>query len=94
MANRSPGARTFRRRLFEAYHKNAGYFTGFFAIGAVASGLMQFPMPGLTIVMIVTVFGFFALVVVLEFLGRKHDGYRAVFGINPEHPFNKARKNL
>ena len=37
---------TPRRRKFEAYHKTAGYFAGFFAVGAVASGLMQYPMPG------------------------------------------------
>ena len=38
---------TPRRRRFEAYHKTAGYFVYFFATGAVASGLMQYPMPGL-----------------------------------------------
>lgn len=85
---------TLRRRLFEAYHKNAGYLTGFFAVGAVASGLMQYHMPvltGIALMMALVVFSAWAL---FEFKGMKYDGYRAVFGINPEHPHNKARKNL
>lgn len=85
---------TPRRRMFEAYHKNAGYFTGFFAVGAVASGLMQYPISALMVLALVVAFLFFALWVVLEHKGLKYDGYRAVFGINPEHPHNKARKDL
>ncbi|HSM39620.1 MAG TPA: cytochrome b561 domain-containing protein [Afifellaceae bacterium] len=85
---------TFRRRLFEAYHKNAGYLAGFFAIGAVASGLMQYHMPVLTGIALVTALVLFAAWAVFEFKGMKYDGYRAVFGLNPEHPHNKARKDL
>lgn len=85
---------TLRRRLFEAYHKNAGYLAGFFAIGAVASGLMQYHMPVLTGIAVVMALAVFCVWIVLEFKGMKYDGYRAVFGINPEHPHNKARKNL
>lgn len=85
---------TPRRRMFEAYHKTSGYFTGFFAIGAVASGLMQYPMPWLAVSAIIAVFVFLGACILLEHKGMKHDGYRAVFGINPEHPFNKARKDL
>ena len=85
---------TPRRRIFEAYHKTAGYFTGFFAVGAVGSGLMQFPMPELAVTVLAAVLVFLVLCIVLEHKGRKFDGYRAVFGINPEHPHNKARKDL
>ena len=38
---------TTRRRIFEAYHKTAGYFVFFFAAGAVTTGVMQYPMPWL-----------------------------------------------
>jgi hypothetical protein len=85
---------TPRRRLFEAFHKNVGYFTAFFAVGAIASGLMQYPMPGLTVVMVATAALIVVLCIVLEHRGRRHDTYRAVFGNNPEHPYNKARKDL
>lgn len=85
---------TPRRRMFEAFHKNLGYFAGFFALGAVASGLTQYPMPVLTVVMLATVFAIIALCLVLEHRGRKYDTYRAVFGFDPDHPYNRARKDL
>jgi len=85
---------TPRRRMFEAFHKNVGYFAGFFAVGAVASGLMQFPMSVLTVVMLATVFAIIVLCILLEFKGRRYDTYRSVFGNNPDHPYNKARKDL
>jgi len=55
---------------------------------------MQFPIPVLTVALLAAPLVFFAAVFVLEYKGRKYDGYKAVFGINPEHPFNKARKDL
>jgi len=85
---------TVRRRIFEAYHKTAGYFAGFFALGAVASGLMQFPMPVLAGAIIVAVFAILGLCIVLEYKGFRHDGYRAAHGNNPDHPYNLARKDL
>lgn len=85
---------TPRRRKFEAYHKTAGYFAGFFAVGAVASGLMQYRMPILTIAVLVTVLVVFVLCIALEHKGLRYDGYRAAFGNNPDHPYNKARKDL
>lgn len=85
---------TLRRRLFEAFHKNVGYFACFFAVGAVASGLMQFPMPALTVIMMATGFVIITVCVVLEYMDRRYDTYRSVFGTDPDHPFNKARKNL
>jgi hypothetical protein len=85
---------TPRRRLFEAFHKNVGYFAGIFAVGAVASGLAQYPMPLLTIVALATVFAIIVICIVLEHKGRRYDTYRSVFGTNPEHPFNKARRDL
>ncbi len=85
---------TTRRRIFEAYHKTAGYFAGFFAVGAVASGLMQYPMPVLAGAVIVAVFVILGLCIVLEFKGLRYDGYRAAHGNNPDHPHNLARKDL
>ena len=85
---------TPRRRKFEAYHKTAGYFAMFTAVGAVATGLMQYPIPALAGVILAV--GVIALVVsvVLEYKGFRYDGYRAAHGYNPEHPFNQARKEL
>ena len=85
---------TPRRQKFEAYHKTSGYFTGFFAAGAVASGLMQYPMPGLAVFAVIAVFAALFAAIVFEYKGMRYDGYRAVHGINPEHPYNKARKDL
>jgi hypothetical protein len=85
---------TPRRRRFEAYHKTAGYFAVFFAVGAVASGLMQYPMPGLFVIILIAALIMFVLWVVLEYKGLRYDGYRAAHGYNPEHPFNQARKEL
>ncbi len=85
---------TPRRRKFEAYHRTAGYFTGFFAFGAVVSGLMQYPMPVLAGVILITALVVLVLCSVLEYKGLRYDGYRAAHGYNPEHPYNKARKDL
>jgi hypothetical protein len=83
---------TPRRRKFEAYHKTAGYFAAFCAVGAVASGLI--PMPVLTGVILITALVVLVLCIVLEHNGLRYDGYRAAFGNNPDHPHNRARKDL
>lgn len=75
---------TPRRRLFEAYHKTSGYFTSVFAMGAVGSGLMQYPMPALAWLMVIIPVAFLAAWVRLEFLGRRYDGYKAVHGYGME----------
>jgi hypothetical protein len=85
---------TPRRRIFEAYHKTAGYLVYFFASGAVTTGVMQYPVRGLVEFVIVVVLAALALCVVLEYKGLRHDGYRAAHGYNPEHPFNKTREKL
>jgi hypothetical protein len=85
---------TRRRRIFEAYHKNAGYFAGFCALAAVASGLMQYPIPWLLAAVLLLFFAALAVVAVLDFKGFKHDGYRAAHGYDPDHPFNKEREHL
>ncbi len=87
-------SRTTRRRIFEAYHKTAGYFTLFCAAGAIGSGLMQYPFPALAIVVFILPFAFLAFWVVMEFLERRYDGYRAVHGYGMEHPYNKEREQL
>jgi len=86
--------RTTRRRIFEAYHKTAGYFTVFCAVGAIGAGLMQYPMPVLTGLVFVVPFGFLAAWVWLEFIEHRYDGYRAVHGYGIEHPYNKEREFL
>jgi hypothetical protein len=85
---------TTRRRIFEAYHKNAGYMAGFCAVGAVTSGLMQYPVPGLAIVIVLLILLVLGVAAVLDFKGLKYDGYRAAHGNDPEHPFNIERKDL
>jgi len=87
-------SRTNRRRFFEAYHKTAGYFVLFSATGAVASGLMQYPMPVLARIVIAIPFVFLAFWIVMEYLERRYDGYRAVHGYGSEHPYNKEREFL
>lgn len=87
-------SRTTRRRIFEAYHKTTGYFTVFAALGAIGSGLMQFPMPLLTGFVMVVPFAFLAAWIWLEYIEHRYDGYRAVHGYGMEHPYNKERENL
>lgn len=87
-------SRTTRRRIFEAYHKTAGYFLLFCALGAVGSGLMQYPMPILSVIVFTLPFLFLAFWIVMEFLERRYDGYRAVHGYGMEHPYNKEREFL
>lgn len=87
-------SRTTRRRIFEAYHKTAGYFTLFCAVGAIGSGLMQYPMPVLAKIVLIIPFVFLAFWVVMEFFERRYDGYRAVHGYGMEHPYNKEREYL
>lgn len=87
-------SRTPRRRIFEAYHKTSGYFALIFAIGAVGSGLVQYPMPWLTGIVLCLPFAFLAAWVVLEYQERRYDGYKAVHGYGIEHPYNKEREFL
>lgn len=85
---------TTRRRMFEAYHKTSGYFTIAFAAGAVGSGLMQYSMPVLQILAFILPVLFLIIWVSMQYLGRDYDGYKAVHGYGPEHPFNKEREFL
>jgi hypothetical protein len=78
---------TQRRRWFEAYHKTGGYFALLLALGAVVSGLMQFWMPLIALLLAALLIGVFALVVVFERMGYRHDTYQAVFGNHRGHPF-------
>ncbi len=87
-------SRTTRRRIFEAFHKTNGYFVLYCALGAIGSGLMQYPMPVLAKLVFLSPFLFLTAWVVLEFLERRYDGYRAVHGYGMEHPYNKEREFL
>jgi hypothetical protein len=51
-------------------------------------------MPWLAWVVFVLPFGFLAFWVLMEFLERRYDGYRAVHGYGLEHPYNKEREFL
>lgn len=85
---------TPRRRKFEAYHKTAGFFTFFMAVGAAISGLTHFWMPGIAIGLGIVFVFVLTLSIVLEYRGYRKDTYRAVFGNHPDHPHNKAQKKL
>ncbi len=82
---------TAQRWWFEAYHKTGGYFALFLAVGAVATGLSQFWMPGIAIALGAIVFAGLVLAVVLQGRGHYHDTYQSVYGSHPNHPFNKRR---
>ena len=85
---------TTRRRIFEAYHKTAGYFVFFFASGAVTTGVMQYPIPWLPEFIIAMVLVAFGIAIVLEYKGYRYDGYRAAHGYTMDAPFNKEREFL
>ena len=80
-----------RRWWFEAYHKTAGYFALFCAGGAVATGLSQFWITPIAIAFAGIVFAGLVLAVLLQGLGLKHDTYQSVYGMHPDHPFNRKR---
>lgn len=82
---------TPQRWWFEAYHKTAGYFALLLAMGAVATGLAQFWMPGLAVALAVLVVLGLVLAVVLQGRGHNHDTYFSVYGSHPDHPFNRRR---
>lgn len=82
---------TPQRWWFEAYHKTAGYFALFLALGAVATGLAQFWMPGLALALAIVIGAGFVLAIVLQGKGKNHDTYQSVYGTHPAHPFNRLR---
>ncbi len=56
---------------------------------------MPAPLPTWLLAVVVILFLLvLASTAVLDFKGLKYDGYRAAHGTDPEHPFNKARKDL
>ena len=63
-------------------------------MGAIGSGLMQYPMPVLAGIVFVVPFVFLAAWIVLTYQERNYDGYRAVHGYGMEHPYNKEREFL
>jgi hypothetical protein len=85
---------TTRRRWFEAYHKAAGYFAFILAMGAAASGLMQFWMPGVALALALLLPVLLVAFVLLEGKGMRHDTYHSVYGTHPDLPYNKAREGL
>ena len=63
-------------------------------MGAVGSGLMQFPIPNLAIGIFILMVIYVVVWMVLQYMGKCHDGYRAVHGYGLEHPYNKMREKL
>ncbi len=84
---------TPRRRWFEAYHKTAGYLAVALAVGAVGSGLMQYWVPEIAWCFGVLLLGWLLVSVLLEGRGRRQDTYRSVYGNDPDHPYNSARRD-
>ncbi len=85
---------TSRRRWFEAYHKTVGHFTMALALATVISGMMEHWAPLVASVVLVAFCAILGAAVVLERLGLRQDTYRAVYGNDPDHPYNKARADL
>ena len=83
---------TPRRKRFEAYHKTMGYVTMFCAVGAIASGLTQYPIGWLAWTLAILALGFVVWAVAREYMGTVYDTYRAAFGTDPEAPYNKLRR--
>ncbi|HVY18663.1 MAG TPA: cytochrome b561 domain-containing protein [Bauldia sp.] len=84
-------AMTSRRRWFEAYHKTSGYFALFCAAGAIATGLAQFWLPVIAILVAIVLPGWWILSVLFERAGLHHDTYGSVFGTKPDYPYNRER---
>lgn len=85
---------TPRRRWFDAYHKTFGYFAIVLALGAVASGLQQYWIPLLAVVVVGVLVVLSVLCVYLEGKGYRQDTYRSVYGNHPDNPYNKLREGL
>jgi hypothetical protein len=83
---------TPRRRWFEAYHKTAGYFSLTLALGAVASGLMQYWVSSVAIGLGLAWLGLLVTFVTLEGKGFRRDTYHSVYGTHPDLPFNRRRE--
>ncbi|PBC03724.1 hypothetical protein [Mesorhizobium sp. WSM3860] len=82
---------TARRRWFEAYHKTVGWLTLACALGAVATGLSQFWVPGVGVVLTLLAVLYALIAVVLEARGYRHDTYMSNFGTGAHHPYNEKR---
>ena len=77
-----------------AYHKTFGYFAIVLALGAVASGLQQYWIPLLAVVVVGVLVVLSVLCVYLEGKGYRQDTYRSVYGNHPDNPYNKLREGL
>jgi hypothetical protein len=51
-------------------------------------------MPSLAGAVLVVALATLALCIVLEYKRLRYDGYRAGFGNHPDHPYNRARRDL
>ena len=81
-------------RKFEAYHKTAGYFVFIFVSGALATGLMQYPMPALAGVILSIMFVVAVACIVWSTKDFATTGTARLDGYNLEHCLNKEREHL
>ena len=83
-----------RLRRSAARHKTFGYFAIGLALAATASGLQQYWIPLVAMVLGVIFVVLSALAVYLEGQGYRQDTYRSVYGNHPDNPYNKIREGL
>lgn len=83
---------TLRRRLFEIWHKGAGYALALMATATLLGGLWLANGPRwMWLVLALWWAGLGLLAVVLQRRGMAHDTYQAIWGPDPQHPGNRIR---
>ncbi len=55
---------------------------------------MQYPSPWLLGVIVVLLIAVLCIAAYCDYIGIRHDGYRAAHGTDPEAPYNKARAEI
>jgi hypothetical protein len=83
---------TPRRRIFESFHKSAGYTALLLAVAAILTGLWHANAPRwMGLVLLGWWLLFVAAYVLLQKRGRAIDTYQAIWGPDRSHPGNTAR---
>lgn len=83
---------TPRRRIFEYWHKSAGYLALLCAVAATATGLWAANAPNVMWLLLGGVWvAYLALFIVLQRYGCAQDTYQAIWGPSLSHPGNRLR---
>jgi hypothetical protein len=83
---------TMRRRIFEHFHKTAGYTALLLAIAAILTGLWHANAPRWMALLLAGWWLLFVMTyVLLQNRGRAIDTYQAIWGPDRSHPGNTAR---